>query len=136
MRDAEDYCQGEGAHLTSILSEEENKFVAGLAPEQMWIGGTDKANEGSFEWTDGSPFSFTSWGEGQPTNGGNQNGVTSGADNQNCMITNFLEAGHWDDLWCTGAYNPPKFVCKKSENLPTDEPEEDTAEEPSKLISN
>merc|ERR1712142_1261842 len=29
-QDAENYCQGEGGHLASIHSEEENNFVAGL----------------------------------------------------------------------------------------------------------
>merc|ERR1712098_30081 len=111
--DAESYCQAEGAHLASVLNQEENNFIAGLASEKMWLGGTDKVNEGTFVWTDGSSFSFTSWSPDNPDNAGNQDGVTSGADNQNCLTTNYLEPGLWDDLWCTNQDNPTKFVCKK-----------------------
>ena len=84
----------------------------------MWVGATDKANEGSFVWTDGSPFSFTSWEGENPDNAG---------DDQHCVTTNYLEPGLWDDLWCTNEDNPTAFVCKKADDLPKDEPDEDIA---------
>jgi len=63
-----------GGNLTSILSQEENDFieqrirVTGFVEvsEIVWIGG-ETTFEGSWTWVDGSPFTFTNWASGQPT---------------------------------------------------------------------
>lgn len=55
--------------LASIHSAAENARVAALAQQvsdHVWIGATDEAVEGTFEWTDGSTWDFTNWASGQP----------------------------------------------------------------------
>merc|ERR1711872_356271 len=113
-QDAENYCQGEGGHLASIHSEEENNFVAGLDSDSMWLGGTDVTTEGSWVWSDGSTFSFNSWNPGQP-----DNLFYGGMPEQDCLRTNFEprfggSAGKWDDHQCNLTSYYFKFVCKKS----------------------
>ena len=107
-QDAENYCVREGGHLASIHSKEENDFVAKLASPvvgraEPWIGGNDITAEGSWAWSDGSNFSFTSWGEKQPDNTGN---------NENCLTTNWWNAGQWNDLSCFLQDRVKHFVCK------------------------
>ena len=109
-QDAENYCVREGGHLASIHSKEENDFVAKLASPvvgraEPWIGGNDLTAEGSWAWSDGSTFSFTSWGNSpsQPDNAGN---------NENCLTTNWWNAGQWNDLSCSLQDRVKHFVCK------------------------
>ena len=104
-QDAENFCLGEGGHLTSIHSREENDFVALLDSDEMRIGGTDVKHEGTFVWTDGSSFTFTNWEGNNPNEGGNQD----------CVTINHVKSGFWDDANCSKQHNDylGKFVCKK-----------------------
>merc|ERR1719392_484123 len=57
-QDAENHCQEEGGHLTSVHSSKQLDFVIGLQEILwFWVGGTD--SEGNWKWTDGTSFSFT-----------------------------------------------------------------------------
>ena len=68
---------GSGWDLASITSQAEQDFIIALLPlsptdrQHVWLGGTDVNNEGSFEWSDGDAFGFTSWWAGEPNNFGN-----------------------------------------------------------------
>ena len=70
------HCQGQGpsGDLASIPDQETNEFISSLLPDAggYWIGGTDAASEGAWQWSDGTPWSYTSWGRGEPNNDGGQ----------------------------------------------------------------
>ena len=65
-----------GGYLASINSEEENNFIARrLIERNAYIGLSDYATEGQFEWHDGSPLSYLNWKSGEPNNAGNEDYV-------------------------------------------------------------
>ena len=77
--------------------------MAGLAVSfsgETWLGGTYVTTEGSWMWSDGSPFSFSSWGSEATDYAGN---------NKNCLTTNWRALGKRNDLGCSMI---EKFVCK------------------------
>ena len=70
--EARSHCQGtNGGDLASIPDMETNEVVLSLISDSgmYWIGGTDAASEGVWQWADGTPWSFTNWVSGQPNNG-------------------------------------------------------------------
>jgi len=81
---AQAQCRARGMELVSIHSQEENDFILDLTDGiTTWLGLTDTAVEGIFEWTDGSALDFQNWYTGQP-NGGN------------CV---FMSGGSWEGEW-------------------------------------
>ena len=82
---SKNYCVAQGkifAVIDDAIDNEEAAFTANEA--QAWIGATDAS--GSWKWiTDGSTVSFTKWGTHQPDNSGD------------CAVTNWVDAGVWDD---------------------------------------
>ncbi|HHO52134.1 MAG TPA: hypothetical protein ENK18_14985 [Deltaproteobacteria bacterium] len=90
--EAELQCQGDGYELASLRSVEENLWLNqqqrlhGLG--DAWIGANDQDDEGSFEWSDGTVWSFEHWDTNQPNNSG-------GAD-----CTELLVTGWWNDQSC------------------------------------
>jgi hypothetical protein len=70
-----------GGYLATLTSAEENTFVFNLtvstpgawhsSAEWMigpWIGGSDAASEGNWQWVTGEPWAYTNWLSGQPDN--------------------------------------------------------------------
>jgi hypothetical protein len=68
-----------GGYLATLTSAEENQFVFELIPleawthpaewaEGPWLGGSDAASEGNWQWVTGEPWDYTSWLGGQPDN--------------------------------------------------------------------
>ena len=60
-------CEGMRGYLAVITSQEEMDFVAGIIPDRseeyhiVWIGGTDRREEGLWEWVTGEPFAYANW---------------------------------------------------------------------------
>uniref|UniRef100_A0A2R9A6A6 C-type lectin domain family 4 member F n=1 Tax=Pan paniscus TaxID=9597 RepID=A0A2R9A6A6_PANPA len=55
--EAEQFCVSQGAHLASVASKEEQAFLVEFTSKvYYWIGLTDRGTEGSWRWTDGTPF--------------------------------------------------------------------------------
>ena len=55
--------------MTSPFQWQKIKHFAiknGLRGESFWLGGTDKAKEGEWTWSDGSKWSMDHWGPGRP----------------------------------------------------------------------
>jgi hypothetical protein len=65
--------KGKGGHLATITSPEEWSYLAGQFGNsllRLYLGASDQASEGVWEWVTGEPFRYTRWGSGQPDNAG------------------------------------------------------------------
>ena len=100
--DAEKSCQGQGGHLASVHSAEQNNFLTGLTTERHWLGGIDVANEGDWVWSDGTAWTFTDWKAGEPTNSG------ALGNNEDCLEKNYAGI-QWNDEGCA---RQQTFVCQ------------------------
>ncbi|XP_013881141.1 ladderlectin [Austrofundulus limnaeus] len=107
--DAEDFCNLFGAHLTSIQGPDQYAFLRRLIVEttgtntRTWVGGTNLHDDGDWTWIDGTPFTFTNWGPGEPNNAGG---------NEHCMDINLRGQDYVNDENCD---TKSAFICAKNE---------------------
>ncbi|KAF7670463.1 hypothetical protein LDENG_00124860, partial [Lucifuga dentata] len=73
--EAQTKCSDFGAHLLIINSQEEQFFINGKLPDfhqvdipDIWIGLSDKDQDGVFRWVDKTAISFSNYGPGWPRN--------------------------------------------------------------------
>jgi len=97
--DANAACLAKGLQLASVHSAAENALlVTAAAGNSVWIGGTDAASEGTWEWSpSGTPLMYTKWDPGEPNNMGNEDCVEVHAN------------GGWNDISCA---LHRKYVCE------------------------
>ena len=100
--EARQTCLSNNADLVSIHSKEERKYFWNLAGRNtFWTGGNDINTEGSWTWSDGTPWKYTAWFYGQPDNANN---------NQDCLTLATFARGLFDDANCQKDKLP--FICK------------------------
>lgn len=66
--------EGYQGHLATITSAAENSWILSTFGstnlEYHWLGGTDEAVEGTWEWVTGEAWTFSNWKSGEPNNSG------------------------------------------------------------------
>ncbi|XP_021244970.1 macrophage mannose receptor 1-like [Numida meleagris] len=103
-KQAQSSCRKEDGDLTSIHNVEEYSFIVsqlGYKPDdELWIGLNDFRFQMYFEWSDGTPVTYTKWHQRQPTHTPNK------AD---CIVMNG-EDGFWADSSCETKLG---YICKR-----------------------
>jgi len=103
--DAEQTCTDLRGHLVSIkdgfvntfLAEQAQKIFKKTNASTFWSGASDLASSGVWSWTDGTPFSYNNWADGEPNDG-------AGAD---CGQVQMAD-GLWKALNC---FSKLPFIC-------------------------
>lgn len=69
--EAHNYAQRFGAHLATVRSLAENKWIdSTFGVKNKWIGINDREKEGEYVWSSGEKSTFTHWNNGEPNNYG------------------------------------------------------------------
>jgi hypothetical protein len=93
---AESACQPYGAHLASVMSQEQYDATLALsAGMRVWIGLSDVVEEENFVWNNGEPLDFTSWSR-PPKN----NAWDECEDGRDCVHMWAKQSG-WQPAPCT-----------------------------------
>ncbi|MES2389685.1 MAG: lectin-like protein, partial [Bacteroidota bacterium] len=70
--DANSFANSLGGHLVTITSAAENRFIYDSITQSntwIWMGATDKAQAGTWQWVTGEPFTYTDWLNQEPSGG-------------------------------------------------------------------
>jgi len=110
---ANEMCQAKNSKLAEIKSEAQNLAVAKGNPiggwmrkGGIWIGGNDYDKEGRWKFSDGSKMSYFNWAANQPDDGNSD-------ISQDCIWTNFMKRGEWDDILCDNKRSVYCVACSK-----------------------
>ncbi len=103
---AEANCQAWGGapslgHLASIGDAGEQALVFSLIVAQSWIGIQDPDVEGTYQWSDGTPWAYEAWAPGEPDN----------TNEEDCAFMRVTDAGGWNDHACGDLR--PAYVCER-----------------------
>ncbi|NWW84548.1 CL17A protein, partial [Rhynochetos jubatus] len=100
---AKDSCAHFNAHLATVDTEQENKFLSNHIMEMrvFWLGLTDVHKEGDWQWVDGRSVSLSFWNSGEPNN--------VGEHGEHCST--IYSNGRWNDVVCS---SPEAWICERS----------------------
>lgn len=115
---AKERCKAMGGHLVTITTKEENDFIKDEVLKggslYYWLGATDEANEGTWNWVTGEPWSYTRWRSGQPDNSKNSEHYLMMYRHSDSFNSNLN--GMWNDenVDCSEAVdlNRQGFICE------------------------
>ncbi|XP_053915277.1 macrophage mannose receptor 1 isoform X1 [Cuculus canorus] len=98
-------CQKEGSQLASIQSLEEHSFMVSQlgykSTDKLWIGLNDRRVQMYFEWSDGTPVTYTKWHLGEPSTTNNRP--------EDCVLIKGPD-GYWADHVCEKKVG---YICKR-----------------------
>ncbi|XP_060771676.1 C-type lectin domain family 4 member M-like [Neoarius graeffei] len=92
-------CRREGADLVIINSREEQVFVSEFK-RNLWIGLTDRYQEGQWQWVDNTPLKSGYWKNREPNNG-NMFGEEDCAEVVYPVFPVIPAASNWNDIPCS-----------------------------------
>jgi hypothetical protein len=79
QQEAELDCVAQGGHLAAIHGDlQQNELASSalqIADDEWYVGLNDLAAEGTYAWTDGTPFDYVGWAGGEPNDAGNEDCV-------------------------------------------------------------
>ncbi|MBN2528987.1 MAG: trypsin-like peptidase domain-containing protein [Deltaproteobacteria bacterium] len=83
-------CESMGARLVSVSHADENSLLQRFAgnTNDLWLGLTDEAQEGTWRWHSGESLSYTNWNSGEPNDAGGNEDYTE----------LYVSSGRWNDL--------------------------------------
>ncbi|NXJ75615.1 MRC1 protein, partial [Trogon melanurus] len=98
-------CNESNGNLASIHNPEEHGFILSQlgykAEDELWIGLNDLNTQMYFEWSDGTPVTYTKWLPGEPTQAINRQ--------EDCVIMAGKD-GYWADSACDRKLG---YICKR-----------------------
>ncbi|XP_073533568.1 macrophage mannose receptor 1-like [Phyllobates terribilis] len=104
-------CRREEGDLASLHNIEESSFITSQfefgEAEYIWLGLNDLKTQLFFEWSDGSPVTFTTWQRGEPSHLTNKQ--------EDCVALSAKD-GQWADKMCEKKL---PYLCKRKP-LPVD----------------
>ena len=93
------------ATLTVIRSKEQLYFMKTLEiTNNAWIGLTDSAKEGIWQWNNGKTLMVQNWGLKQP----------DGGAAEKCVVMNIFDEYRWHDRSCSEKND---YVCEKGKDI-------------------
>ncbi|MCX6921894.1 MAG: lectin-like protein [Verrucomicrobia bacterium] len=84
-----------GGHLATVRSAAEEEWLVSRfssvdnSINNLWIGLSDEAQEGTWQWVSGEPVTYFDWGPGEP----------NGGTGENYVVLNWWNTKKWND-WC------------------------------------
>ena len=103
-------CGQAGGQLALLDDKRANEICREKFTGKVWIGATDRAEEGEWRWIHGKQLSYTDWGKKKSTKKVNQKSQPNGGRKENCLGM-FVSWGWVDRPW--EASMP--FLCQYSE---------------------
>ncbi|XP_074013154.1 macrophage mannose receptor 1-like [Numenius arquata] len=98
-------CNESNGNLASIHNPEEHGFILSQlgykAVDELWIGLNDLHTQMYFEWSDGTPVTYTKWLPGEPTHTIN--------GQEDCVVM-AGEDGYWADSACDKKLG---YICRR-----------------------
>ncbi|KFW07195.1 Macrophage mannose receptor 1, partial [Eurypyga helias] len=98
-------CNESNGNLASIHNPEEHGFILSQlgykAADELWIGLNDQNTQMYFEWSDGTPVTYTKWLPGEPTH------AVSGQED--CVLMAGQD-GYWADSACDRKLG---YICRR-----------------------
>ncbi len=109
---AKDRCTALGGRLAEIHSASENYLIMSMATkarvEGVWLGASDAAQEGRWQWNSNAGFTYSNWDTGQPNN-------KKGGENY-LFMTIQTSPGRWSDQPNDSLQFKTAFVCEWDAN--------------------
>lgn len=100
-KEAQEFCEKAGGHLATVTSYRESAVIRQLLENgawgEYWLGATDEAWEGKWNWVTGEDFAWTDWNSGQPDN---YSGNDEGEENYLTVGSSF--SYQWNDRNLSG----------------------------------